>query len=150
MNKQIASPIKFYHNTGEWGFLSSMHLCKIRVDGVEYKSSEHYYQSKKTTNEGKRAWIMNAETGYEAKSRAHTLKDADIVSLSPEQKVAILRKATIEKFAQNRELAIQLLATGETEIVEDAPEDTFWGVKGENWAGKVVMDARTELKKHKN
>jgi predicted NAD-dependent protein-ADP-ribosyltransferase YbiA (DUF1768 family) len=30
--------------------------------------------------------------------------------------------------------------------LEDSPDDLFWGAKGENWIGKLVMEVRTAIK----
>jgi Uncharacterized protein conserved in bacteria len=39
--------ILFYGRRRKYGFLSNMYLCPIKIDGVTYKSVEHYYQSRK-------------------------------------------------------------------------------------------------------
>jgi ribA/ribD-fused uncharacterized protein len=149
MKKQKSTSIKFYHDTGEWGFLSPMYLCKIKIDGVEYKSPEHYYQSGKAATQSKREWIMNADTAYEAKIRSHTLKDTELVTRSPQEKIEAIRRGFIAKFTQNPELGEKLLATGDAMLFEDSPDDLFWGIKGENWIGKLVMEAREIVKKGK-
>lgn len=65
-----------------------------------------------------------------------------------------------EKFSQNEELAIELLATGDRVLVEASPIDFIWGVglavddplvldpanwKGLNLLGKVLMRVRDRL-----
>ena len=57
-----------------------------------------------------------------------------------------------QKFAQNRELARLLLATGERYIVEPSRHDRFWGAAqvggrwvGKNWLGRILMQVRREL-----
>jgi len=150
MNKaRSARPIRFYMDTGKWGFLSPMYLCPVRIGGREYRSAEHYYQSMKASNEGKREWIRNSATGYEAKERAHALGAEELASKSPDQKIATMREAFIAKFTQNRELGIKLLETGETELLEDSPDDPFWGAKGENWIGRLAMETRLKIRKQK-
>lgn len=149
MTKQKSSSIKFYYDTGEWGFLSPMYLCKIKIDNVEYKSPEHYYQSGKAADVAKREWIMNAGTAYEAKIRAHSLKGDELIKRSPEEKVAAVRKGFMAKFTQNPDLGAKLLSTGDAVLFEDSPDDPFWGIKGENWIGKIAMEVREVLKKEK-
>ena len=55
-----------------------------------------------------------------------------------------------EKVNQHDEVKNALLATGVEEIVEDNPNDSFWGVgrdgKGENQMGKILMRIRKEIK----
>lgn len=129
-------------DAGQWDFLSPMYICKINLDGVTYRSAEHYYQSMKASDEKNRIWIREASTGYEAKERAHSLKSEALVKKSPEQKVETMRKAFIAKFKQNPDLAEKLLSTKDAELLEDSPDDAFWGAKGENWIGKLAMEAR--------
>jgi ribA/ribD-fused uncharacterized protein len=142
-----ARPIRFYMDTGKWGFLSPMYLCPVRMGGIEYRSAEHYYQSMKATDGVKRAWIRDAATGYEAKARAHSLKEGEVIRKSPEQKIATVREAFIAKFTQNQDLGARLLETGNAELLEDSPDDLFWGAKGENWIGRLVMEARERIRK---
>ena len=57
----------------------------------------------------------------------------------------------LEKFKQNPELKQKLLETGNQELIEgNTWNDTFWGVcngQGQNWLGKILMLARSELNK---
>jgi ribA/ribD-fused uncharacterized protein len=61
-----------------------------------------------------------------------------------------LRRADIAKYAQNPDFAARLLATEDVEIVEDAPNDAYWGIgsdgAGENWAGRILMEVRQFLR----
>ena len=45
-----------------------------------------------------------------------------------------------------------LLATGDAELVEDSPGEPFWGIgpdgAGLNWAGRVLMEVRTQLRRN--
>ena len=132
-------------DTGKWGFLSPMYLCKVVVDGMPYKSAEHYYQSMKAKREIDRKWIREAPTGYEAKNRSHSLSMDKTVKKTNEEKVATIRKAFFAKFEQNKKLAEKLIETGDAILLEDSPDDLFWGAKGQNWIGKVVMEVRESL-----
>lgn len=65
------------------------------------------------------------------------------------------------KFTQNPKMKLELLATGDKEIVEASPEDVIWGIglgennplawdkatwKGTNWLGIAVMQVRTKVR----
>ena len=67
-------------------------------------------------------------------------------------KLEIMRRADHAKYAQNADLAALLLATGDAELIEDAPSEPFWGIgadgHGLNWAGRVLMEIRTELRRN--
>jgi ribA/ribD-fused uncharacterized protein len=71
----------------------------------------------------------------------------------------IVLKGNLLKFRQNKELKEKLLATGEGTIVEASPRDRIWGIGfgeknalecfdkwGSNLLGKVLMNARAELR----
>ena len=54
------------------------------------------------------------------------------------------------KFTQNKDLAEQLLATGDEELIEgNTWGDRTWGMvngTGKNWLGKILMQIREELR----
>jgi ribA/ribD-fused uncharacterized protein len=61
---------------------------------------------------------------------------------------SVMEKAVRAKFTQHDGLREILLATGDALLVEDAPDDRFWGVvdgEGKNSMGKILMMLRTEL-----
>ena len=150
MDKAKPKPIKFFMDTGRWASLSPMYLCPIDIDGTPYKSAEHYYQSMKGATDAIKSKIREAPTGYVAKEMAHALKGAEAVKLSPGEKITIMRKAMLAKFLQNRDIGDKLLATGDALLFEDSPEDLFWGINGQNWIGKLVMEARDAVRKQRS
>ena len=64
-------------------------------------------------------------------------------------------KALIAKFTQHENLKEQLIATGNSFLVEHTKRDKYWGdggdggndTKGRNMLGKLLVRVRTELKK---
>lgn len=64
----------------------------------------------------------------------------------------LMRQADLAKFSQHARLRELLLATEDAEIVEDTTMDAFWGFgpdgKGENWAGRILMEVRAHLVNH--
>lgn len=122
-----------------------MYPCALLIDGVSYRSVEHYYQSMKTISEDKRKWIRESATGYEAKNRARSLNKGEKFTKTPGEKAATMRRAFFAKFLQNKDLAQKLVDTGDAVLLEASPDDLFWGEKGENWIGKVVMEVRAHL-----
>ena len=140
--------IYFFTEHGDWGFLSPMYQCRIIIDNIEYKSAEHYYQSMKAKNNDDKSWIRAATNGYEAKKRAHTLvSENKVVKNTVDDKLKIMRRAFLEKFVQNPNIAKKLLATGDALLYENSPHDLFWGMKGENWIGRILMEIREKLSK---
>ncbi|HNB51121.1 MAG TPA: NADAR family protein, partial [Anaerolineales bacterium] len=64
-------------------------------------------------------------------------------------KDGIMRTAVREKFRTHAGIREELLATGDAEIVENAPGDYYWGCgadgSGKNMLGKILMEIREEL-----
>ena len=64
-------------------------------------------------------------------------------------------KALIAKFTQHEDLKEQLIATGNSFLVEHTKRDKYWGdggdggndTKGRNMLGKLLVQVRNELKK---
>jgi ribA/ribD-fused uncharacterized protein len=130
-------------------FLSNFFPITIIIDGVEYASSEHYFQAMKFTNPEIQERIRNAPTPSLAKKLAKKYKKRDDwydISLS------VMEKALRVKFKIPK-LRNKLLATDDMYLQEgNRWNDTFWGVdlktgKGENHLGRLLMKIRAELKK---
>jgi ribA/ribD-fused uncharacterized protein len=62
----------------------------------------------------------------------------------------VMRRAVRRKFETHPALRQVLLATGDELIVEDAPNDWYWGCgkdgTGKNMLGHILMDVRTTLR----
>jgi len=54
------------------------------------------------------------------------------------------------KFSQNPELKKKLLDSGDSKLHENSPSDMYWGVKGKDKLGKILMNVRNELKQAEN
>ena len=57
-----------------------------------------------------------------------------------------MKKALFAKFTQHDDLRLKLMKTGNRQIVERSPYDSFWGDggdgTGENRLGTLLMDLR--------
>lgn len=111
---------------------------------------EHYYQAMKFPDEP--AWqeeIRQATTPLRAKK----------MGLSPEHPVRgdwdaikerVMKGALLAKFRQNPALLARLQETGERQLIEASPGDSYWGIgtrgKGLNRMGALLTEVRTELK----
>ena len=133
---------------GKYYFLSNFYPAKIVIDGLEYATTEHYFQSMKFTSPKIRERIRNTSTPALAKKMAKKYKrreDWYDVSLS------VMEKALKVKFSRPA-LREKLLDTGDMYLQEgNRWNDTFWGVdlktgKGENHLGKILMKIRAEIK----
>lgn len=131
----------------EFAFLSNFYHSPIECsDGLTYPTAEHAFQAMKTTNLELRKKIAAARTPGKAKRMGRRL------ALRPgwdDMKLEVMYEIVRVKFFSSRILKIQLLATGNRELVEgNYWHDTFWGVcngQGENHLGKILMRVREEL-----
>jgi ribA/ribD-fused uncharacterized protein len=115
--------------------------------GLVWDTSEHIYQAEKFTDPALRAWVREAESPHEAKRRANERKDAwrpDWYAVRD----SIMEKVVAEKARQHPWVARKLEATGDREIVENAPWDEYWGNgktgTGLNKLGKTWMKVRAD------
>ncbi|MFW9864674.1 MAG: NADAR family protein [Candidatus Thorarchaeota archaeon] len=139
--------IKEFKN--KYFFLSNFFPVKIKIDGVEYRSSEHYFQAMKFTDPIIQKHIINAPSASVAKKMAkkyNRREDWYEISLD------VMEKALRTKFAIP-ELRDKLLATDNMYLQEgNRWNDTFWGVdlrtrRGKNHLGRLLIKIRSELKK---
>ncbi len=145
----MPAEINFYRNKGDNGYLSNFYAAPIMIGMAIYPTNEHYYQSRKATIDRHRDWIANAPTPYLAAVAGRALRpdrgEID-VKVWEERKVTAMLEAVRAKFTQNKDLKERLLETGDAILHEDSPTDAFWGKKGEDMLGKLLMKVREELR----
>lgn len=149
-NSKKRPEILFYSRHKKYGFLSNMYLCPVKIGGVTYKSSEHYYQSRKAKNREVREWIARAPIAFFAFSGGRALRPKDMVNEWNKKKLKVMEKALYAKFTQNSGLKKKLISTGNAALHEDSPTDMFWGVRGKDQLGKLLMRLRTRLSNEKS
>jgi len=142
--------ILFYSSRGKYGAFSNFSHHGIEADGLWWKTTEHYFQAQKFTNEEYKEKIRNAPDPKTAATLGRSRK----VKLRNDWehiKDDIMRKAVRQKFHTHTELQELLLSTGNEEIIENAPGDYYWGCgkdgTGKNMLGKILMEVRIELAK---
>ena len=155
----------FRRDRASFGFLSHFHSAPILLDDETWPTAEHYFQAQKSFDSEYRDAIRAAVAPVVAKQLAASPWAPRKFSkrswfrkhgIDPrpdwnDVKLGIMRKVDTAKFTQHPELTALLLATGNAELIEDSPQDSFWGIgpdgKGENWAGRVLMEIRDTLRK---
>lgn len=133
---------------GKYLFLSNFYSCTIVYNGRFYRSAEASFQAQKTTSEKERQRFTNLSAS-EAKKLGQSLRlrqDWD------RNKVSIMEEIVKAKFLLNKDLRVQLLATGNAHLQEmNTWGDTFWGTdmngRGENHLGQILMRVREILQK---
>lgn len=146
---------------------SQWHRAGFTVDGVHFKTAEHYMMYKKAMLFGdalKAEEILKIEHPKDVKQ-----KGREISGFIKEEWEANCKRFVYEgnyaKFTQNKAILPVLMGTGDTELVEASPFDNIWGIglkeedakklpkeqwKGTNWLGEILTELRENLKKEKN
>lgn len=159
--------ILFYgRDKQQYGFMSNFHPAPFELDGHRWPSVEHYYMAMKSEDPEYRQRILTATTPNKVKrlgdSRVGHERQATQSLFHPRHsnrytvrqdwdsiKLDVMYRAVSAKFQQNPVLAQALKATGNAELVEDSPTDTFWGTgasgTGQNWLGKTLMRVRDSI-----
>ncbi|KAI0300495.1 hypothetical protein B0F90DRAFT_1629754 [Multifurca ochricompacta] len=127
-------------------------LHSVEYGGKIYATAEHRdLQALKfmTTNPALAEVIRTQPSARAARKeagfqRAHQRQDWFDVN------VEAMDTVLYEKFTQHRDLQEKLLSTGNRELVEDSPDDIFWGIgrdgQGRNELGKALMRLRGRLR----
>lgn len=146
-----SSPIYWYEPDEEWGWMCSLSLHGFTLEGRFWPSAEHYYQAHKfPLDHPAFAEVAQAPTPIESKNTAHRHK-ANYLPGWHDTLIAYdtMKRAVQAKFAAHPDLATALVATHPRLIVEHS-NDRRWGEgkdgSGENWAGKILMEIRNELR----
>ena len=128
-------------------FLNNFAESPLLIDGKEYATVEHFYQAAKYPDPEKAEQIRTAPDADQAKKLTRVIEG--IRSDWEEVKDAVMLTALQAKFQQNPELRTQLLATGQTHLVEDSPQDPYWGGAlpgSKNRLGEMLMQVREQLR----
>lgn len=141
--------IRFYHEFEDYGYFSNYWVAEINVEGKSWPSSEHYYQSCKSTDEVFREKVRTAPTPDDAK----TLGNSEECICRPDwdtYKDTAMRIALRAKFTQHDNLRKLLLESGDAILIENSAKDYYWGCgedgSGKSMLGKLLMELRTELR----
>lgn len=123
--------------------MSNFYPVEITLDGLIWPSVEHYYQGQKTKDLKVRSEIQAASTAFKSKKLGRKIIPD---SAWKYEKVSVMIKALVAKFS-NPELKAKLLETQNLTIIENSPNDAYWGIgkdgMGFNMLGKCLMLVRT-------
>jgi ribA/ribD-fused uncharacterized protein len=141
-------PVHFYN---QWyDVLNNFSANAVKIDGVIYPTGEHAYQAAKCTDPKGKKEILAATSPLQAKVIANQKYAMAKHANWNEVKLDVMESILRAKLEQHQEVREALLRSGDEEIAEDSPGDTFWGRgtdgRGENQLGKLWMKIRSELK----
>lgn len=133
--------------SGEWRFLSNFHPSPLEFEGLGFPTVEHAFQAAKTLDFAAREEVAKETTPGRAKRAGRRL------GLRPDWeqvKFGVMKTLVTTKFVGHPDLALQLLSTGDRQMVEtNGWNDVCWGVcngVGENHLGRILMEVRTQLR----
>ena len=148
MDHDPENTVYFYAQTEAFSEFSNFAPYGVALDGLWWRTVEHYFQAMKFHNASYREQIRACGKPKDAKALGMTRKvplrhDWDTV------KDAIMLDAVRCKFRTHDHLRQLLLSTGNAHIAENAPMDAYWGIGPDgldlNRLGKILMQVRTEL-----
>lgn len=140
--------IGFYER--EFYCFSNFSSFKVEWQGKKWTTSEHAYQAAKFLKSAPEVAeeIAKAGSAHEAKKMAERNQDKVDKDWGT-KKVGVMEEICSNKLKQNPYIQKKLLETGDKDIVEDSPVDSFWGWgpdrKGRNEMGKIWMRLREGL-----
>jgi ribA/ribD-fused uncharacterized protein len=137
---------------GQYGFLSNFHRSTITVDGRDFPTVEHYFQSMKTVDFKAAERIRVARSPGEAKRMGRSVElRSDWESI----KYPIMYRGVMLKFLQHTHLRTELMLTQDEHLIEGNDwGDTVWGCVwrngqwvGQNLLGQILMETRDAIKR---
>ena len=143
------STVYFYSTNEPLGEFSNFAAYGVEMNGLWWATVEHYFQAQKFEDAAYQDKIRTASDPKRAadlgRSRAMPLR-ADWEQV----KDNVMAEAVLKKFQTHPALRALLLATGEQDIVENAPGDYYWGCgkdgSGQNRLGRILEQVRELLR----
>lgn len=143
--------------------LSQWFPAPFEVDGVRYRTAEHWMMAEKARLFGdleSLARILAAGTPAEAKALGRKVTPFDAARWEKVRFEVVVR-GSVAKFSAHPELKAFLLGTGDAVLVEASPRDRVWGIgmgasnpdaqdqskwRGRNLLGFALVEARKRIK----
>lgn len=141
----------YFYSTREkpYGCFSNFSPHGFQLDGAWWPTSEHYFQAQKFAGTPHAEEVRQARTPKDAANLGRR-RNPPLRPDWEEVKDSIMRQAVRCKFETHADIRNVLLATGDEEIVENAPGDSYWGCgadgSGKNMLGHILMEVRAELR----
>lgn len=147
-----AMPLLFYQPAAPDGWLANFWASPFLLDGVLWQTVEHYYQAHKCAHPDLARAVRLAPGPAVAKDMARAHPQWRHVDWNV-TKEGVMYRAIEAKFVQHRDLLRALLATGDRELVEVCPTDSYWASsgagEGRNRMGVLLMRLRHALRERR-
>ncbi|MFA5107001.1 MAG: NADAR family protein [Patescibacteria group bacterium] len=139
------SQISFYET--QYYMFSNFSAHAVEYRGDLFMTAEHAYQAAKFDDDAIKSEIQSARSAYAAKEIARQHKTKRISNWD-QKKVQIMEEIVRAKYRQHGDVQKALKESGNEEIIENSPIDSFWGTgadgNGRNELGKIWMKLRLE------
>lgn len=140
----------YFYTAGEaYGCFSNFSRHGFELDGLYWKTSEHYFQAQKFAGTKYETRIREARSPKDAANLGRR-RDFPLRKDWESVKDDVMRRAVLKKFQTHEDIRGILLNTGEEAIVENAPGDYYWGCgqdgTGKNMLGVILMEVRDQLR----
>lgn len=140
--------IYFYSNTDEYAYLSNFSPHGFELDGQYWPTVEHFFQAQKFPGTEYADKIRQVKSPKQAKTLGRS-RQWPLREDWEEIKETLMQQAVLKKFETHADIREQLLATGDEELIENAPTDYYWGAgrtgTGKNRLGHILMAVRSQL-----
>lgn len=142
--------ILFYNiDTKPYGCFSNLAPYGVELDGKWWPTVEHYFQAMKFADTPYTEMIRLTEDPIFV-ARIGKWRQLPLRPDWDQVKDTIMRRAVLRKFELHYSIKQVLLDTDDAPIVENAPNDYYWGIgadgSGKNKLGCILMDVRAQLR----
>jgi len=126
---------------------SNFSSFQVEYKGILWPTSEHAYQAAKFTKPEIVQEIKSARSAHDAFKLSRKFAEQKRPDWD-EIKVGVMEEIVRAKLSQHLYIQQKLKETGDREIIEDSPVDSYWGwgpnKDGKNHLGKIWMRLRDE------
>ena len=139
-------PVRFYSTKGPYGCLSNFSRHGFQLDGLYWRTVEHFFQAQKFPGTIQARLIQHARTPADAKQLGRS-RTVPLRSDWEEVKDEVMRRGVLSKFEKHGDAREILMGTGDEDLIEESPSDYYWGCgadgTGENMLGRILMEVRS-------
>jgi ribA/ribD-fused uncharacterized protein len=144
-----SGPITFYEL--RFYMFSNFSSFMVNYDGRDWMTAEHCYQAMKFESYLMQECIRNQRSAHLAMKVAQA--NVGLYRIGWDDKKAdVMLKICRAKLAQHEYIQRKLMQTGDRQLIESSPIDSFWGwgpnKDGQNHLGRVWMTLRDEWRQN--
>lgn len=145
LNKETDDAVYFF--TPAFHPFDSFSAHRVEIWGIKFPTAEHAFQWKKFSKAKSdiSSQILDAPNPEAAKQISLDHKQ-DMPESWHKEKVAVMEEIFKAKAEQNLDVQEALKRSGNRQIIENSPVDSFWGIgpngDGQNMVGRIWMKIR--------